>query len=450
MESKLQELIDALTATEKRWLERDLKRSGADELWSVYKKREKSPRKRGEQPEDRRAESDLVGWIGDWLAVRRLRRHPEMMAWLRMENWIALEADKAAGYEELKFPATKQLDVIYPYSGFWQHAFGSLRLERASRGAGRKGELDFSTVLDPLDAFYLARKLQLACELINARNVMQVRGELRAMDKVRQMAQEEPFRHDPAIAIYSTIYDTLTEPETPAHFQRLKELVSQWSGRFSVAQQEEFYRYLKNYCVKQINTGASAFIGELFDIYQLYLSQTELLDETGLAPGEFKNIVTIGLRLKEYDWVRAFLDRELRRLPEKERSNAQRYNLGNYFFHTGQYHAAIRIFQQVEFSDLYYQLDVRAILLKVYFELGEEELFDYHASAFRTFLSRNRKVSDYQRLIYRNFISFASRTLRKQDDPIALKGLLQEISQNRRVADIRWLEDKIGRLTGLE
>ncbi len=160
--------------------------------------------------------------------------------------------------------------------------------------------------------------------------------------------------------------------------------------------------------------------------------------------------MTIGLRLKEYDWVRAFLDRELRRLPEKERSNAQRYNLGNYFFHTGQYHAAIRIFQQVEFSDLYYQLDVRAILLKVYFELGEEELFDYHASAFRTFLSRNRKVSDYQRLIYRNFISFASRTLRKQDDPIALKGLLQEISQNRRVADIRWLEDKIGRLTGLE
>ena len=73
-------------------------------------------------------------------------------------------------------------------------------------------------MLDPLDAFYLARKLQLACELINARNVMQVQGELRAMEKVRQMAQEEPFRHDPAIAIYSTIYDTLTEPETPHIF----------------------------------------------------------------------------------------------------------------------------------------------------------------------------------------------------------------------------------------
>ena len=100
----------------------------------------KIARKRGEQPEDRRAESDLVGWIGDWLAVRRLRRHPEMMAWLRMENWIALEADKAAGYEELKFPATEQLDVIHPIAGFgnmhsavcaWNERAGA-RVERES------------------------------------------------------------------------------------------------------------------------------------------------------------------------------------------------------------------------------------------------------------------------------------------------------------------------------
>ena len=182
-----------------------------------------------------------------------------------------MEADKAAGYEELKFPATEQLDVIHPYSGFWQHAFGSLRLERASRGAGRKGELDFSTVLDPLDAFYLARKLQLACGLINARNVMQVRGELRAMERSGKWRRRSPFgttrrsRSTPPSTIRSRNRD-------PPHFQRLKELVSQWSGRFSVAQQEEFYRYLKNYCVKQINTGASAFIGELFGIYQLYLA----------------------------------------------------------------------------------------------------------------------------------------------------------------------------------
>ena len=85
MESKLQELIDALTATEKRWLERDLKQV-APMNYGASIKTGKIARKRGEQPEDRRAESDLVGWIGDWLAVRRLRRHPEMMAWLRMEE----------------------------------------------------------------------------------------------------------------------------------------------------------------------------------------------------------------------------------------------------------------------------------------------------------------------------------------------------------------------------
>jgi hypothetical protein len=443
---KLQELLTALPATELRWLERDLKDRASEELWNIYRKRRRTPRNRGEAPEDRRAESDLVRWIGDWLAIRRLREHPDAMAWLRMESWMAYGADKAAAFEELKFPVRRERGPIRPFSNFWQHAFAGLELERSARVSGRGAALDFSRVLDPLDAFFIARKLQLACELINARNVLQVKGDLRMLEAVRQLAAVPPFSEDSAIALYSAVYDTLTEPGEPEHFHRLKDLVRTWSHRFSIPQQEEFYRYLKNYCVKQINTGTSAFLDELFAIYRLYLEQEALLDATGLAPGEFKNIVTIGLRLKQYDWVRGFIGRELHRLPESERLNAERYNLGNYYFHTRQFHSAIRIFQQVEFNDLYYQLDVRAILLKVYFELGEEELFIYHASAFRTFLSRNRKVSEYQRMIYRNFISLTARTLRYRDEPEGLRKVEAELLVSRQVADIRWLEEKLHEL----
>ena len=107
------------------------------------------------------------------------------------------------------------------------------------------------------------------------------------------------------------------------------------------------------------------------------------------------------------------------------------------------YRSTLRLLQQVEFSDVFYALDVKSIILKAYFEQGEEELFSYQASAFRTFLSRNRQVSDYQRIIYRNFIKFAAQLMKAEGHPDEIKKITDEMEAVKQVADIRWLREKV-------
>lgn len=92
---------------------------------------------------------------------------------------------------------------------------------------------------------------------------------------------------------------------------------------------------------------------------------------------------------------------------------------------------------------MYYQLDVRAILLKAYYSLGDEETFYYHASAFRSFLSRNGLVSEYQRKIYRNFVRYVVRLMRDSGNAKKLNQLLEEVREVRQIADFRWLEEKV-------
>jgi hypothetical protein len=154
-------------------------------------------------------------------------------------------------------------------------------------------------------------------------------------------------------------------------------------------------------------------------------------------------MVVIGIRAGEQDWVLNFIEKYKEDLPALEKENAYVYNLAYYNFSRGDYRQTLTLLQQVEFTDLYYQLDMRAILLKCYFEMDDQEAFFYHIAAFRIFLSRNKLVSDYQRTIYRNMIKYATRLVRASGDLPKMQLLQNEINEVKQIADLNWLRKKV-------
>jgi len=307
----------------------------------------------------------------------------------------------------------------------------------------RKSSFDFEAISSYLDRFYVARKLQIASGQINAQNVIAGQLRSRLLDQVNALASDVEFASVPSIELYQTIYLSLTEPEKYIHFEKLKKFIVEKGDLFSLKEQKEIVQYLKNFCIKQINLGKSEFVQQLFEIYKLSLQNKKALRSEKMSPWEYKNIVTIGLRMKEFEWVRKFIDDYNKYIEAGQQYNAMVYNLANWHFFRKEYKDTLKLFQEVEFTDLYYQLDVRAILLKTYFELDDDEPFYYQASAFRSFLSRNRLMSDYQRKIYRNFVRYIVRLLRDSGNKKKLQVLLEDIRQVRQIADFRWLEEKV-------
>ncbi len=351
---------------------------------------------------------------------------------------------KAYNSHRLAFEAEKETSVVRD-TAYYQHCYESelVHLVHATAGMKRDEKSNIGEVVEYLDRFYLARKLQLCCEIFNVRNILSVDYNLFLLDEILSHLRNKSYEDTPVIRVYFRILMTLLESENEEHFTQLRQLLIEHETKFTLTELREMYQYVLNYCIKKINLGNISWQQTLFEIFKITIANKVLMSEGHLSHWDYKNIVTISLRLKEFAWSSDFIVKYKQSLLPAERENAYVYNLANLYFATGEYSRSLQLLRKVEFSDVYYQLDSKSILLKTYFELDEADSFFYHATAFRTFLRRNKLVSDYQRTIYLNLIRYTTQLMRASGTRRKVAAIRKKVEENRNVADLNWLLGKI-------
>lgn len=408
------------------------------------------PGKKYNDQQYRYLSSDLVLRLENFIASRGFEKDESIYQQVLKRELASRNAVKAYNKHRLHFEEKKHgneiLDIAY-----YQHCYESefIHLAKASAGMKRDEKSNIGEVVDYLDRFYLGRKLQLCCEIFNVKNVLSVDYKIFLLDEILVQLKKKIYSDTPVIQVYFRILMTLLESENEEHFHQLRILLKQHETNFTLGELREMYQYVLNYCIKKINLGNINWQKTLFEIYKITIENKVLMSEGHLSHWDYKNIVTISLRQKEYDWAKTFIEKQKKFLLPAERENAFIYNLSNVFFATGDYSKSLKLLQQVEFSDVYYQLDSKSILLKTYFELEETESFLYHATAFRTFLKRNKLVSEYQRSIYLNLIRYASQLIHALGQKKKILAIKKKVEENRNIADLQWLLSKIetGRTT---
>ncbi|MFL5752704.1 MAG: hypothetical protein ACJ76F_04800 [Bacteroidia bacterium] len=340
--------------------------------------------------------------------------------------------------QESENTVVKDGDYYY-YLFLNEHINLTAEIEKERRGEGTNIE----RVLDNLDKFYLAKKLQLCCEVYNVKNVMAINYKAFLLEEITSYLSKNSYDDSPIIQVYYKILMTLTQSDREEHFNDLRDLLLKHENVFGKNDLREMYQYVLNYCIKKINLGNIGFQRTLFEIYKIILENKVLLPDDRISQWDYKNIVTISMRLNEFDWTNEFIHQYKKFLNSEERENAFSYNLAYLYFNRKDYSKTLNLLQKVEFTDLYYQLDSRVIVLKTYYEQNSDEAFYYHVSAFKNFIQRNKLISDYQRTIYTNLIRYASKLVRYSGKRKKTEELKQQVEENRQVADINWLLQKI-------
>jgi hypothetical protein len=292
----------------------------------------------------------------------------------------------------------------------------------------------------------LSKKLQLMCEMQNLQNILSTTTESFLEKEIIESIGKGHFNDEPAILIYYHIFNTLINSDDVHHFYTLQKLLDEHSELFQNSERRDLYQYLMNFCIKKINTGEIVWLKILFDIYKSLLSNNAIYMDGYLSPWDFKNIVVIGLRSGEEQWVKTFIEEKNSDIASSDRTNAYNFNLAYYYFFIGEYRKSISLISKIEFTDLYYQLDSRSILLKCYYEMGDVDGLIYFMPSFRMFLRRNKLISDYQRTIYSNLVKFTNRLLRADGNKRKLDELKKQVEDVKQVADLSWLKTKIDEL----
>lgn len=338
----------------------------------------------------------------------------------------------------------KPLDMQFYETNF---QLEEMQYEFDSSRKNRKSDDSLQNLSDNLDLFYLTRKLKYSCEIVNRQNILNVQYHNPIIKNVLSFLNDGNYKDVPLVAIYHTILLTLAEKENEKHFTILKLLLQKHTQQITQKENRDIYAFAQNYCIRKVNTGKTNFLRELFELYKTVLAEKIIFDNTQISHADFKNICAIAIRVNELKWTENFIAEYQFKLPKDLRNNSVNYNTARLHFAKKEHRQAIRLLTQIEFTDVYYHLDSKSLLLKVYYETENFEPLYSLIEAFKIYLKRSKLISDYQRLIYKNLVTYTRKCASyKEGKKLDLKLVAKEIETEKNIADIGWLKEKLNEL----
>ncbi|HAD12142.1 MAG TPA: hypothetical protein DCF33_06850 [Saprospirales bacterium] len=295
------------------------------------------------------------------------------------------------------------------------------------------------------DIAFICDKLRTGCMMLSQQVVSQQHFDKGLLQPVLQFLDGHHYLTIPIVAAYyHGYYAQLGASGSDVHFSRLKDILQNHAPQFSLSETHDLYLMAINFCIRQINQQNERFYAEIFDLYRSGLTHGALLENGVLSRFTYNNITRTGLRLREYAWVKQFLHNYAPLLPEAHREGAVHFNLARYFFETGAYKDAMQHLLHIEYDDVLHNLAAKAILCKIYFNLGEFDALENQLDSMQVYL-RRKKVLGYHRDTYLTTIKLFRKLANLNPNNTREKEIFrQEIESTPAITEREWLLKALG------
>lgn len=325
---------------------------------------------------------------------------------------------------------------------YYQYELEVLKLEEITK-QNRINDLNIIPIVDYARLFFMITTLRYAYTAMGHQNLRNIAYDIPLLDSIIEEVKEKGYGDYPLLKIYYYGYLSLKKPEDMSYFFALKNYLK--DDRLNAEEQKSTLLMCINFMLKKINTGKVEYARETFELYQYGINTQCLLEGNGLTLSAFayKNIVTLGLNLKEYDWIEAFVDNYSQYLPKGLRQNYKHFNTAKLAFDKGNFAKAMDLLLQVEYDELLLNMDAKVILLKIYYQEESYAALDALLDSFRMFLHRQKGLA-YIKKNYINLILFIKKVLIIRDNS-AMKKLTVEINSTKQLAERKWLLEQLDR-----
>lgn len=290
---------------------------------------------------------------------------------------------------------------------------------------------------DALDRWFIVQKLRLACTMSSQQKVFQAEYQLGMLDEALELAKQRPWCEEPLIALYERTYAMVWGQDPAAAYRQQVELLATHSELLSREEQRSLSLMSINFCIRQLNQGLGEYLPEVYLLYKRGLDERWLFENGQLSPWTYRNIVSAGLKLQDFDWVDEFIEHYRDEVPEAFRFTFYQCNRAELQLAQGRFREVLRTLRFVQIKDPLTQLRARLLLIKASHGLGEFGFLESQLENLRRLLSRKKQLA-YHREAYRNFERFLRRLIALAPD--ADRGaFIAELLQMEIVAEKDWL-----------
>ena len=351
-----------------------------------------------------------------------------------------------------------QEEVILKDKNFFLQQFDieyAVLKEKSSKNKG-KGNLNLPNTLKYLDWYYFVLRLELS-NLLVTQNLFTATQE----KEYEQFRQFVPFVESfedglppivkIALEVTKLISNSNSNTEMPI-VENLIALLQQNKSELPIPFIYDIHASIRNYFTLLYNEGNLDILKELFDFQCYQLKEGYFYTDNKIKANAFLGIVNNSLKLKQYEWVKTFLEKHEFAIIGDTDNALYKFNLENYYFSTKDY-AKIEYSFVYPYKDTNYLTAARRLEIKFLYEQEDFYALDFKIKAFSQFLFNNReKLSHVITDNNASFLAMVKKLIllsekklntRKDDKFIAKITKLKESIKQGVVGEKEWLLDKL-------
>lgn len=318
--------------------------------------------------------------------------------------------------------------------------FAEIEMIHFSNQKVRRFDPSMQKVYDGLNNYYYIQILKYACALLSWELVVKGNFNVSVItDRMVNALLEDP-PVSPIIRIYLSIYKTIRTQDTEGenYFDDLLGFIDSYEQEIHKDEMSEIYTYAINFGVRKIRSGRENYTSKVLDLYRRAIDRHYLFSGGYLSHWTYTNVVKLALLQDRYEWAEAFIQDYKKYLGPKFYEDAFHFNLADLYFSRMRYNEVLGQLQHLSFSDPYYNLGSRMILIKTFYELDQMESVLSYLASFTIYLKRNKGMSHTYQQTCLNFCKLLHQILKVKSEGKKEK-LIYQVEQTNPLAERNWL-----------
>jgi hypothetical protein len=184
--------------------------------------------------------------------------------------------------------------------------------------------------------------------------------------------------------------------ENEAAFNAFIKDVKENENYFTTHDLKDLYLLAINFCVKKSNQNLQEYTQQAFELYIYAIDKGYLLEHREISRFSFTNVVTLGIKLKEFSKTENFIKQYADFIAAEYRQNTVDFNSAKVLFSKEQPQKALKILLTNEFKDMLWNLNAKYMVIKILFEMKDLVLFANHLKAFKNYVKRKTNIGYHQ------------------------------------------------------
>ncbi len=229
------------------------------------------------------------------------------------------------------------------------------------------------------------------------------------------------------------------------NYNQLKKLLEKNADKISYEAVSASFIGLQNFYVKNIRMGEKKFLRELLELHKNALDNKMYLEDGYMTHTFYRNTVSAGAGLKEFEWTRNFIEEHKNKLQKEIKDAVYFYSLAYLETEQGNYEKAIKNLSVIKTDEIYLKVAVRILQCRLFFELGWHEQLSSLVDSSRHFMANDKILPALQKNFYLGFFKFTHKLMlaKASVNVHRLEILKKEIEKENNLHAKKWLLMKL-------